>query len=78
MSEETEPTYSLQETCERLGCGPRTALHLREEDVLVGVVDERGMPTFTKASVDAAAERRIGRGSVEHMVFPASWEVKTR
>lgn len=78
MNAERPETYSLQETCERLGCGGRTVLHLRQEGTLVGVVDERGMPTFTRESVDRAAERGIGRNSVERMVYPATWEVRRR
>lgn len=78
MSEEMGPTYSLAETVERLGAGGRTVLHLRSEGTLVGVVGEDGSPRFTKASVDAAAERGIGRGSKEFMVAPATFEVKTR
>ncbi len=78
MSAEQPETYSLAEAAQKLGCGARTVLHLRAEDVLVGVVGEDGMPLFTRASVDAAAERGIGRGSREVMIAPATFEVKTR
>ncbi len=78
MSAETEPTYSLQEACERLGCGARTVLALRMDGTLVGVVAKNGMPTFTRESVDRAAERGIGRGTVEYLTAPATFEVKER
>ena len=71
-----QETYSLRETCERLGCGGRTALALLAEDVIVGVVAENGMPTFTRESVDRAAERGIGRGSREYLTAPATFEVR--
>jgi hypothetical protein len=76
MSQST--TYTLPEACRRLGCGARTVLHLRAEGTLVGVVAKNGLPTFTRESVDAAAERGIGRGSVERFIAPATMHIEER